>query len=287
MMTMEAQLYDDQPNPWLDKKKSMKLDLCTQPTKKSYAVLSTPDVQMLKLASPELEKLIMSQQGTVITTPTPTSILCPKNVTLEQEQFAEGFVQALSQLHGGVPSSTSATTTLPSSSGTLHYPSQASVTTTTTSLPGSASVDQPMQPVSSTASTCVTSPRRNNGTHDYIGTIATVGVQRIKQEEAPQTVPVFLAKGTPPTSPIDMEMQERFKAERKRLRNRIAASKCRKRKLERISRLEEKVDDLKNQNSDLSLSATQLREQVCKLKQQVMEHVKSGCQVMLAQQLAF
>uniref|UniRef100_A0A8D0ED80 Transcription factor JunD n=1 Tax=Salvator merianae TaxID=96440 RepID=A0A8D0ED80_SALMN len=39
---------------------------------------------------------------------------------------------------------------------------------------------------------------------------------------------------------------------RKRLRNRIAASKCRRRKLERISRLEEKVKALKSQNTELA-----------------------------------
>merc|ERR1711913_107660 len=38
-------------------------------------------------------------------------------------------------------------------------------------------------------------------------------------------------------SPIDMETQEKIKLERKRLRNRQAAAKCRKRKLERISLL--------------------------------------------------
>jgi len=283
---MEAQLYDDQPNPWLDKKKSLTLDLMGEPKKKKStygALLSTPDVQMLKLASPELEKLIMNQQGTVTTTPTPTSILCPKNVTAEQEQFAQGFVQALSHLHEiQGPPSTSAVAI-----ASQYETSQA--LTTTTSLPGSASVAhrqaQPQTTASATSISTSTATSRNPN-YGYSG-VATIGVQRIKQEEPPQTVPVFLANGTPPMSPIDMETQERIKAERKRLRNRVAASKCRKRKLERISRLEEKVSDLKSQNSDLQMSATELREQVCKLKQQVMDHVKSGCQVMLAQQLAF
>jgi hypothetical protein len=257
----------------------MKLDLCSEPNKKSYAILSTPDVQMLKLASPELERLIMSQQGSIITTPTPTSILCPKNVTFEQEQFAEGFVQALTQLHESHPAAATTTTTATEIPFTGNV-TDVLLTNTTTSLPGSVLV------TTSSAETCVTTSRRINGVYNnYTGTIATI--QRIKQEESPQTVPVFLTDGTPPTSPIDMEKQEKIKAQRKRLRNRIAASKCRKRKLERISRLEGKVDDLKLQNSDLSLTATQLREQVFKLKQQVMEHVKGGCQVMLAQQLAF
>uniref|UniRef100_A0A3Q3WDP5 Transcription factor JunD n=1 Tax=Mola mola TaxID=94237 RepID=A0A3Q3WDP5_MOLML len=53
---------------------------------------------------------------------------------------------------------------------------------------------------------------------------------------------------------------------RKKLRNRIAASKCRKRKLERISRLEDKVKSLKTQNTELASTASVLREQVAQLK---------------------
>ncbi|KAJ8376346.1 hypothetical protein SKAU_G00069260 [Synaphobranchus kaupii] len=107
-------------------------------------------------------------------------------------------------------------------------------------------------------------------------------LQALKEE--PQTVPEMPGE-TPPLSPIDMESQERIKAERKRMRNRIAASKCRKRKLERISRLEDKVKNLKSQNSELSSTANMLREQVAQLKQKVMNHVNSGCQLMLTQQL--
>ncbi|KYO47985.1 hypothetical protein Y1Q_0021871 [Alligator mississippiensis] len=77
-----------------------------------------------------------------------------------------------------------------------------------------------------------------------------------------------------------MDTQERIKAERKRLRNRIAASKCRKRKLERISRLEEKVKSLKSQNTELASTANLLREQVAQLKQKVLSHVNSGCQLL-------
>lgn len=83
-------------------------------------------------------------------------------------------------------------------------------------------------------------------------------------------------------SPINMENQERIKAERKRLRNRLAATKCRRRKLERISRLEDKVKVLKSDNAGLSSTASLLREQVAQLKQKVMTHVTSGCQLMMS-----
>ncbi|XP_015277239.1 PREDICTED: transcription factor jun-D-like, partial [Gekko japonicus] len=99
--------------------------------------------------------------------------------------------------------------------------------------------------------------------------------------EEPQTVPEVASFGdSPPLSPIDMDTQERIKAERKRLRNRIAASKCRRRKLERISRLEEKVKSLKSQNTELASTANLLREQVAQLKQKVLSHVNSGCQLL-------
>ena len=85
-------------------------------------------------------------------------------------------------------------------------------------------------------------------------------------------------------SPIDMEDQERIKLERKRQRNRVAASKCRRRKLERIARLEDKVKILKGENNELATVVVKLKQQVCGLKEQVMEHVQCGCQIMLTSQ---
>lgn len=64
---------------------------------------------MLKLASPELERLIIAQQnGMVTTTPTPSGAMPSymynnnhkeEDVTEAQEQYARGFVDALKQLH--------------------------------------------------------------------------------------------------------------------------------------------------------------------------------------------
>lgn len=80
-------------------------------------------------------------------------------------------------------------------------------------------------------------------------------------------------------SPIDMESQEKIKLERKRQRNRVAASKCRKRKLERISKLEDKVKNLKGENVELGSVVKALKEHVCQLKQQVIDHINSGCNI--------
>lgn len=59
----------------------------------------------------------------------------------------------------------------------------------------------------------------------------------------------------------------------------MAASKCRKRKLERISKLEDKVKLLKGENSDLGGTVNNLRQHVMQLKQQIIEHVNAGCRI--------
>ncbi|XP_019752857.1 transcription factor Jun [Hippocampus comes] len=262
-------------------------------------LLTSPDVGLLKLASPELERLIIqSSNGLITTTPTPTQFLCPKNVTDEQEGFAEGFVRALAELHHqhmpgvSVPSAppppVASVAGVAVYSGTMRSDSpvyedlntfQPAISTVSsssyaTSVPSytttapSASFPVYAQPSSSSCSS-------TSSSHLPMLTVL---------KEEPQTVPEMPGE-TPPLSPIDMESQERIKAERKRMRNRIAASKCRKRKLERISRLEDKVKTLKSQNSELASTANMLREQVAQLKQKVMNHVNSGCQLMLTQQL--
>jgi transcription factor AP-1 len=79
--------------------------------------------------------------------------------------------------------------------------------------------------------------------------------------------------------PINMNDQEKIKLERKRLRNRIAASKCRKRKLEKISKLEDKVKSIKGENNELSMAINALRQRVMQLKQDLIEHAKHGCHI--------
>lgn len=84
---------------------------------------------------------------------------------------------------------------------------------------------------------------------------------------------------TPPLSPIDLASQELQKLERKRLRNRIAATKCRKNKLEKISTLEDQVKVLKHENRSLTVNINQQRDHIEKLKQIINQHVGSGCQM--------
>lgn len=245
--------------------------------------MSSPDLNLLKLSSPDLEHLIIqSNQGLVTTSPAPNASVNPfmyrNQATNEQEGFADGFVKALADLHKqnqlvGAPMSPPA------------------------SIPGSYQRNLPDIPIY----TNLSSYNPNQLPSGYPGPMAypshasghppghtsghTPGHTPGRVLDAPQTVPE-VPHSPPSLSPIDLDTQERIKAERKKLRNRIAASKCRKRKLERISRLEEKVKVLKTQNSDLASTASILREQVSQLKQKVMNHVSNGCQIAVGSGLA-
>lgn len=286
---MEASMYDEESakarrtpgEPDLKKlKSSMTLDLSSNPSKtqslKSFGgVLGSPDLNLLKLASPELERMIISQNGLVTTTPTPTQFLFPKGVTEEQQDFARGFVDALAELHKTQGPSKPELTTLEPSKMNFQQ------------LPISESSMRPIEiaPSSAVAQTSVAQNHSITSVGEFTDLQAAMP-RTMQLKEEPQTVPcISSSPAMSPLQPIDMESQEVIKIERKRARNRVAARKCRTRKLERISRLEIRVEELKGQNSDLCQTATQLREQVCALKKQIMTHVNSGCQVMLSPNL--
>lgn len=237
-------------------------------------LLGSAELGLLKLASPELERLIIQSNGLVTTTPTSGQFLYPKAAASEEQEFAEGFVKALEDLHkqnqlgggaagsgggagGGGGGGSGGAGELPAAGMAPEPPVYANLSTypavSYAADPGPFAAPPPRLP--------------------------PPPPPPLKDE--PQIVPEVPSFGeSPPLSPIDMDTQERIKAERKRLRNRIAASKCRKRKLERISRLEEKVKSLKSQNTELASTASLLREQVAQLKQKVLSHVNSGCQLL-------
>ncbi|XP_053274775.1 transcription factor JunB isoform X2 [Pleuronectes platessa] len=265
-----------------------------------YPAAAAADVGSLKLASPELERLIIqNSNGVITTTPTPGQFLYSRGITEEQEGFAEGFVKALDDLH---KMNQMAPPNVSIGNGGIGCP-----------VPGSVfgSSMQPEQLEYTTLNSCNSNPGLSSGasypsttisylphqynqhhqavahgSHHFQHPLAGAGLHLQRYaglKEEPQTVPdTHSSDSSPPMSPINMENQERIKTERKRLRNRLAASKCRRRKLERISRLEDKVKILKTDNAGLSSTASVLRDQVAQLKQKVMTHVSSGCQLMLA-----
>ncbi|XP_040393519.1 transcription factor jun-D [Cygnus olor] len=243
-------------------------------------LLGSAELGLLKLASPELERLIIQSNGLVTTTPTSGQFLYPKAAASEEQEFAEGFVKALEDLHkqnqlgggGGTGSAGGAAAVAAAGGGGSGGGGGGAG-----ELPAAGLAPEP--PVYA-----------NLSSYPAVSYAAEPGPfaappPRLPPppplKDEPQIVPEVPSFGeSPPLSPIDMDTQERIKAERKRLRNRIAASKCRKRKLERISRLEEKVKSLKSQNTELASTASLLREQVAQLKQKVLSHVNSGCQLL-------
>jgi len=291
---METTLYDDNSRTSVKKMKmEMSLDLGAGEKEKKAAtskqarlneMLATPELGLFMLASPDLERFIIQQNGLVLTTPTPTTqILFPKTVTEEQEAYARGFVDALGELHKnygtpvvGVsgPGGQVAASGGQGKVGPL-------TTTTTAQLPGSIFMSQANPRVGGV-------PQQQQ----RLNVVPQRAVMFQPKVEGAQTVPTFTNLNIPtatsiPTSitPINLDDQESAKLDRKRARNRLAATRCRNRKLERISRLEDRVKELKGQNTSLADTAAALRDQVCRLKQSIIEHTQSGCQVMLTHNL--
>lgn len=78
-----------------------------------------------------------------------------------------------------------------------------------------------------------------------------------------------------------MGQQETVKMERKRERNRIAARKCRERKISRIAELSATVESLEGDKEHLSTQITTLNDEIVRLRQIISEHEHSGCNVPL------
>lgn len=84
------------------------------------------------------------------------------------------------------------------------------------------------------------------------------------------------------SSAINFEDQESMKKERKRMRNRIAATKCRQKKIAKINAFEEQIKQLKRKHEELLKEKASLKEKTSLLKENVLFHVKKGCNVIVA-----
>ena len=308
---MEASLYDEEIMPTTSSSQSalydkgnLKLDFSSANTRRQTsldgAVLTSPDLNLLTLGSPELEKLIMGYGG-ILTTPTPTQLFkATQNVTEQQEMYARGFMEALQKLHDqqepnrqnalvqGALNMSFATAAAAAAANGINSTTSTVASTTPLLSTGTSTISTQALPLSSFSGATQIFP---DFQRPAVGPIPSTSygqplnvqippqqqrLDNVKLENESQVVP-----GTPPLPPIDLALQETVKNERKKQRNRVAASKCRKRKLEKEADLEEKVDKLKDINSKLSSEVYELRKQVCQLKLQVMDHVQGGCEIML------
>ncbi|EPB70346.1 bZIP transcription factor [Ancylostoma ceylanicum] len=88
---------------------------------------------------------------------------------------------------------------------------------------------------------------------------------------------------TPPPDPraraveLAMDEQEKRKLDRKRARNRAAATKCRQKKIDRIQELEGLVATEKQRAQNLDLEMESLRSTLHQLQQLIQMHEQRGC----------
>jgi len=206
-------------------------------------VLSSPDVRLLKLASPELERLVLQQYSQHHHQhhhhqQQQQESSADRGLTLDvvaNEQYTRGFVDALFEAHAqrqvdcnpAVSRSNTSTTPAATSSVVHGAPYQADFSHAVAAG------------------------------HDHLA-----------------------FSDTPPLSPVDSSLQvddDSTRLERKRARNRQAAMRCRNRKLERIEQLQSQADQLRAANAKLVDVVKQLREMVNKLRQEVLLH--ADCQL--------
>merc|ERR1712109_157236 len=272
-------------------------------------ILTSPDVQKLKLSSPELAEFLTRNPTLATPTPSGGNYIFPKTVTEEQESYVKGFEVALKNLqhqeipnqiitgsHVGLPSVIKSEPLTRTSIETIEKATaahRASAAATSAKLAPVVSIPEVGKSFTSFSIPEV-SPRPESSASGSMDSAEL----RIKEEmddadldqedfddddsysdEEKPAPKKGRGSGSKKITPINMESQEKIKLERKRMRNRLAASKCRKRKLERISNLDEKVEDLKSENTELMGIVKKLKDSICNLKQEVMEHVQHGCQI--------
>jgi len=208
-------------------------------------VLASPDVRLLKLTSPELERLVLQQynhddqqQHQRQQSSKDGQLTLDASATGE---YTRDFVDALLELHAqrqtycdtGVSESTPKT----SASSFQSFSARSSIVYGTPHQPG--------------PDFCHARPSSSDSNHV-----------------------------TSSNTPTDLPQQcddERARLELKRARNRLAATRCRNRKLERIEQLQNRADRLRAANAKLVDEVKRLRETVNQLRQDVLLH--GDCQL--------
>jgi len=289
-----------------------RLDLDLSANCSRSRIVSLTDLALDAL-SPVVFSAAPSRNAADLTTPTPTQFLFPKSVTAEQEDYASGFARALEEIYrtqgrpdvAGVVADDAQVCpgTLPApvappltprkppvagncgvwqpTSSTLHYiPQSASSSSSSPSPPTfhqlakAPPVFQPAPLVSfpAVSSSFTGFPPSTTGSSSCMyGTVNPVALPFSDADSSSSS----------PRPAVDMAEQDRWRLERKRAKNRVAAAKCQMRKLERIARLEDKVRDLRDYNARLSQTAVTLREQVSRLQRQITSHTERGCRLLV------
>lgn len=247
---------------------------------------SSPEFPLFSLVSPEFEKILASIQNK---TPTPTRILREGNsVAKQREVYVQGFAEALQHIHDQqhthiehgnnehVKIQYQQHITIPS---TVNY---GWTDRSEDSHHNYESIGRESSQCDMEAMHYVSAVEPSEDSRD-LNPAYNQNEQISSEPEKQKLDETSLCGGQNlnvlPLPPIDLELQEIVKRERKKQKNRVAASKCRRKKLEREAQLEVRVQQLKEKNIELNAVASALRQQVGELKQRVLEHVAFGCQL--------
>ena len=124
---------------------------------------------------------------------------------------------------------------------------------------------------------------RGFGVHGGPVTSTIVGGGRNFHQHQPPFIPLSVVNPVDELQTVpcgaDVSRVDTHKLQRKRERNRVAAQKCRQRKVEQISVLQERVELLNRTKVELERTADQLRRQVDLLQRHIRQHINAGCQL--------
>lgn len=234
--------------------------------------IASPEFPLFSLVSPEFEKILASIQNK---TPTPTRILREGNsVAKQREVYVQGFAEALQHIHDQQQHTQQEQVIQEHKVEPVqvnHYSWQTERTHDSSSHYDSRENSRDSDSARYVTSTehCEQDIKVNHMTATYEQSVSDFDETSIRSR----------GLNVLPLPPINLELQEIVKRERKKQKNRVAASKCRRKKLEREAQLEVRVQQLKEKNIELNAVASALRQQVGELKQRVLEHVAFGCQL--------
>lgn len=311
---MDGSLYDDLNEFQKPRVRGMYPELKVKRENTLSSLL--PDSRAFPLTTSDVDSLFSSgcSMTTTTTASTPNRFLRNSApVTAEQEMYAQGFLDALDQLHQrqnknglldnsvihhvgycGTHTShasfsppnplslasvaptyvTASMDTIPDFSNTQGTQSTFNVNTSTSghdtyAFGGMMPFVQPAQP----------HPLDTYGGYSVLGANPMGSNGSIHSDDAYGQVNPDLLRELQAVVPADIRTQEHMKVERKKARNRIAASKCRLRRLQRESELSIKVKGLKDHNRDLRDQLNELRGQLADLRNTIDRHIKSGCRI--------
>lgn len=235
--------------------------------------INSPEFTLFNLISPEFEKILASVQNPK--SPTPTKV--NSSVKQQHEAYVQGFAEALQQIHDRQQPADhlNKQNAIPVTSGASNSWGREPAENTQNNFHNQIPVHETSFEINNPPFAGVTTYEHHElNPAAYSGAVVDTENFEYTEETLKSQAGTVL-----PLPPIDLELQEIVKRERKKQKNRVAASKCRKKKLEREAQLEVRVQQLKDKNIELNAVANALRQQVSELKQRVLEHVAYGCQL--------